>query len=105
MRRMVEAIIICMVWAMVAGTGARAQEAQETYVRAGKMLEVRSGQMLANQVIVVRGEKIERVGAAADIRIPAGATVIDLGGETVLPGLIDAHEHIFLTGEDNGRYD
>ena len=105
MRRMMGAVIICMVWGLVAGASARAQDAQVTYVRAGKMLDVRAGKMLADQVIVIRGERIDRVGAAADISIPAGAKVIDLSDATVLPGLIDGHEHIFLTGEDNGRYD
>jgi imidazolonepropionase-like amidohydrolase len=37
--------------------------------------------------------------------VPSGATVIDLSNAFALPGLIDAHEHIFLTGEDNGGYD
>ena len=61
--------------------------------------------MLADQLIVIRGERIERVAAASELQIPSGATVIDVSRATVLPGLIDAHEHIFLTGEDNGRYD
>jgi len=76
-----------------------------TYIRAGKLLDVRTGKTLADQVIVVRGDKIERVGAASETQIPPSAIVIDLSRATVLPGLIDAHTHIFLTGEDNGRYD
>ena len=76
-----------------------------TYVRAGKLLDVRSGKILTDQVIVIRGDKIERVASAAQVQIPAGANVVDLSRATVLPGLIDAHTHLFLTGEDNGRYD
>ena len=76
-----------------------------TYVRAGKLLDVRSGKLLTDQVIVIRGEKIERVAAAAQVQIPAGASVVDLSRTTVLPGLIDAHTHLLLTGDDNGRYD
>jgi imidazolonepropionase-like amidohydrolase len=76
-----------------------------TYIRAGKLLGVRTGKILVDQVIVIRGEKIERIAAASDIQIPSDAKVIDLSRATVLPGLIDAHTHIFLTGEDNGRYD
>jgi imidazolonepropionase-like amidohydrolase len=82
-----------------------ADDARVIYVRAGHLLDVRSGKMLADQVIVVRGERIERVAPASELPIPAGANVVDLSPATVLPGLIDAHTHIFLTGEDNGRYD
>jgi imidazolonepropionase-like amidohydrolase len=89
----------------IAATAAYAADSPEVYVRAGRLMDVRSGKMLADQIIVIRGERIERVGPAAEIRVPQGATVVDLSGATVLPGLIDAHTHIFLTGEDNGRYD
>jgi imidazolonepropionase-like amidohydrolase len=60
-----------------------------------------------DQVIVVRGNRIESVGDAASAKIPAGARVIDLTKATVLPGLIDSHTHIFLQGEDpaEGGYD
>lgn len=77
----------------------------DTYIRAGKLLDVRSGKMLANQVIVIQGDKIARIGSSDEIKVPAGVKFVDLSHATVLPGLIDAHEHIFLTGEDNGRYD
>src|SRR5689334_13720140 len=65
-------------------------------IRAGNLLDPRSGQMLHNQTIVIRGNKVESVGGTA----PADADVIDLSHATVLPGLIDAHTHIFLQGED-----
>src|SRR5207302_2456436 len=60
-----------------------------------------------NQVIVVRGEKIESVADAAGAKVPAGATVVDLSSQTVLPGLIDSHTHIFVQGEEpaEGGYD
>ena len=56
-------------------------------------------------VIVVRGNRIESVGASS--ALPAGAEVIDLSRATVLPGLIDCHTHLFLQGEDpaEGGYD
>jgi imidazolonepropionase-like amidohydrolase len=84
---------------------ARSADAPVVYVRAGHLLDVRAGQMLADRVIAVRGERIERVGTTSEIQIPAGARVIDLSSATVLPGLIDAHTHIFLTGESHGRYE
>ena len=64
-----------------------------TIVRAGRLLDVRTGKTLTNQAIVIEDGKIVSVGpdtGAAD----AGAKVIDLSSKTVLPGLIDAHTHI-----------
>ena len=47
-------------------------------------------------LVLVRGEKIERVGPAAQIAAPSDARVVELSGATLMPGLIDAHSHIFL---------
>ncbi len=74
-------------------------------IRAGRMFDSNTGRMLADQVVVARGDRIEAVGPAANVRIPTGAEVVDLSRATVLPGLIDAHTHIFLTGESHGRYE
>src|SRR5437867_12344476 len=49
-----------------------------------------------NWAVVVRGDKIERVGPAATLNIPADARVIDLPGTTLIPGLIEAHSHVLL---------
>jgi imidazolonepropionase-like amidohydrolase len=51
--------------------------------------------MLTNQVVLLQGERITEVGSEAQVKIPAGALVIDLSQQTVLPGLIDAHTHMF----------
>ena len=93
----------------VAAACAVAQNAGEkvTVVKAGSLLDVKSGEVRRNQLIVVRGNRIESVSDAASARIPAGASVIDISRGTVLPGLIDSHTHIFLQGEDpaQGGYD
>ncbi len=64
-------------------------------VRAGRLFDSKSGQMLTNQVVLVSGERITDVGPEARVKIPAGVDVIDLRQATVLPGLIDAHTHMF----------
>ena len=55
---------------------------------------------IANAVVIIEGDRIKAVGS--NLPIPAGAEVIDLGGETLLPGLIDSHTHL-LTEMDAGR--
>ena len=76
-----------------------------TVIKAGSLIDGRSDAPRANQIIVIRGNRIESVGSGT--AIPAGAKIIDLSGMTVLPGLIDSHTHIFLQGEDpaEGGYD
>jgi imidazolonepropionase-like amidohydrolase len=70
------------------------QPVQTTAIRAGKLFDPKSGQMLANQVVLIEGERIVGVGPAASVSIPAGARIFDLSRATVLPGLIDGHVHL-----------
>jgi len=88
---------------LLAAASASAQ--QVTVIKAGTLIDGRSSEARRNQTIVIRGNRIESVGG--DVAAPAGAKVIDLSNMTVLPGMIDAHTHIFLQGEDpaEGGYD
>jgi imidazolonepropionase-like amidohydrolase len=61
-------------------------------IRAGRFIDVQAGRVLNNQIILIRGSKIEAVGS--NLAIPEGAKVIDLSKMTVLPGLIDCHTHL-----------
>ncbi len=65
-------------------------------IRAGKLVDVESGHILTNQLILVRDGKIQFVGAAeaATAQVPPDATTLDLSNETVLPGLVDCHTHL-----------
>jgi imidazolonepropionase-like amidohydrolase len=60
-------------------------------VRAARIIDGRGGTPLTNAAILIRGDRIERIGPAAELR---GDRVIDLGAATVLPGLIDLHTHL-----------
>jgi imidazolonepropionase-like amidohydrolase len=67
-------------------------------VRAARLLDVKSGRVVAHPVVVVEGERIAAVGAG--LRPPAGATIIELGDVTLLPGLIDCHTHLLARVSD-----
>jgi imidazolonepropionase-like amidohydrolase len=72
-------------------------EATVTAVRAGRLFDSVSGQIRTKQMILIEGEKITAVAPAGQIKLPPGTRVIDLSSATVLPGLIDAHTHMFNT--------
>jgi imidazolonepropionase-like amidohydrolase len=80
---------------------------QVTAIRAGTLIDGKGDKARHDQVIVIRGNRIENIADASSAKIPDGASVIDLSQKTVMPGLIDSHTHIFLQGEDpaKGGYD
>jgi imidazolonepropionase-like amidohydrolase len=77
---------------------ARAEDV--TVIRAGRLIDTESGRVLEAQTIVVRDGIIADLGP--NLEAPSGAKVIDLGGYTVLPGLMDAHTHLTI---DQGNQD
>jgi len=78
-----------------------ALDAQVTAIRAGRLIDPETGTASTNQVILVEAGKFTAVGPAANVAIPAGAEVIDLSDLTVLPGLVDAHNHLALTYKED----
>jgi len=71
-----------------------APASRRVIIRPGHLLDVKTGNMLTGQAIVIEGDKIVSVGPMADAKSEAGAETIDLPNATVLPGLIDAHTHL-----------
>ena len=83
-----------------------ASQRRVVVLRAAKMLDVKAGKIVSNAVVIVDGERIEKVGTG--LAVPEGAKVIDLGGATLLPGLVDAHTHLlqnydFGVGDDDNN--
>jgi imidazolonepropionase-like amidohydrolase len=64
------------------------------YVRVGHLFDATSDKLRDDVVLVVVGDRITKVAAASEVTIPAGATVVDLSKDWVLPGLIDCHTHL-----------
>src|SRR5580704_17439411 len=77
----------------------KASAPAEVAIRAGKVLDVRTGNYLSDQIIWIEGDRIKAIGKATDIssQIPAEAKMVDLSKSTVLPGLIDCHTHLTYT--------
>jgi imidazolonepropionase-like amidohydrolase len=88
---------------LVLGGSCLAAEGERTVVvYAGQLFDGKSDALSSNQVIVVQGDRIAEVGRAGSVKIPAGAEEIDLGMGTVLPGLIEGHNHMFKIGDYPG---
>ena len=71
-------------------------------LRAGRVLDVKTGNLLTNQAIVIEGDKIVSIGAAASAKADPNTQTIDLPNATVLPGLIDSHTHLTFDPKDLG---
>jgi imidazolonepropionase-like amidohydrolase len=81
-----------------AGQLAAQSSAPVTLVKAGRLLDPRTGNVLSPAAVLIENGKIKEVGAPAQVQahVPAGAKTIDLGTATLLPGLIDSHAHLLV---------
>lgn len=91
-------ILVCLLPALAGAEAPPVQPADETLVTAARLLDPRSGDVLAPAAVLIEGGKIKEVGAPALLRSHAapGVKTIDLGKATLLPGLIDSHTHLLL---------
>jgi imidazolonepropionase-like amidohydrolase len=71
-----------------------AQAPKRTVIRAGRVLNVRTGELRTNQAIVIEGDKIAQIAPSSEVTAAPGDTTIDLPNATLLPGLIDMHTHL-----------
>jgi imidazolonepropionase-like amidohydrolase len=95
MKKKARVLVCCVVMGYLAGALALAQSTpapKRVVVRAGRLLDVKSGKLLTDQAIMIEGDKVTSVGPASSA--PSGVTVINLPNATVMPGLIDAHTHL-----------
>jgi imidazolonepropionase-like amidohydrolase len=99
------AICVCLALGMTGMCAAGdAQETaktagKRTLVRAGHILDVKTGKLADNETIVVIGDIIQSVEPTTSVAAQSGDTVIDLGGMTVMPGLIDVHTHLTMNAD------
>ena len=101
MRRLLFAVaLLALVPASLRPSQVPPQAAVRTAIRAARLIDGNGGVPVRDAVVIIEGERI--VAAGPNLPIPAGATVIDLGGATLLPGLIDCHTH--MTGGDPRDY-
>jgi len=82
-----------------------ATHAARTLIRAGHLLDVKTGKLLDGETIVVAGDTIQSIAPTAQITSQPGDAVIDLGALTVLPGLIDVHTHLTMNPNFDPYYE
>lgn len=90
------AVVLGLQFSLTAAIQAQSTTAKRTVIHPGRVLDVRTGELRANQAIVIEGDKITQVGPASEVKAAAGDTTIDLPQATLLPGLIDMHTHLTM---------
>jgi len=82
----------------LSGSCLAAESPRIVAIHAGQLFDGKSDRLASKQIIVIQGDRIADVGPEGSVRIPSGAEEIDLGTATVLPGLIEGHNHMFKVG-------
>lgn len=77
-----------------AAFAATSAAAEVAYVTADRMIDPASGEVIENPALVIEDGRVAAVGVQGELSAPSGAAAIDLGGKTILPGLIDMHVHV-----------
>ena len=92
--RVLTAVLPLFVLAPFAGAQVPQTPTHPIVLHAARLLDIESGKIVSPGEVLVDGERIAEVGSS--VTHPAGAETIDLGDRTLMPGLIDAHVHLFL---------
>ena len=79
--------------------GGRLAEAQVTAIKASYVIDGVQGDAIEDGVVLVQGDEILSVGPSSEVQIPPGAVIVELIGHTLLPGLIDSHDHPTLRAD------
>jgi imidazolonepropionase-like amidohydrolase len=87
---------VCAAICSSVGFPQTAPAAKRTLMRAGHVLDVKTGKVADGQTIVVVGDTIQSIAPSASVAAQEGDTVVDLGRMTVMPGLIDVHTHLTM---------
>lgn len=90
------AVIFGLQFSLAAAIHAQTTTPKRTVIHPGRVLDVRTGELRANQAVVIEGDKIAQIGPASEVKATAGDTTIDLPQATLLPGLIDMHTHLTM---------
>jgi len=95
-------LLLLLAFAVTAGAQTSAVPVARPYaIHAGRMIDGKSDAVQSDVLVLVEGDRIVAVGPRSQLasRVPANAETIELGGATILPGLIDNHTHVLLQGD------